>query len=72
MQFVWPFQAAYLITYLDDAHTVTIIGVPSRKYAWVMARTPQIPDAQYADLVQRMTDMGYDVSLLQKVPQSPR
>jgi apolipoprotein D and lipocalin family protein len=72
MQFVWPFQAAYLITYLDDAHTVTIIGVPSRKYAWVMARTPQIPDAQYADLVQRMTDMGYDVSRLQKVPQSPR
>jgi lipocalin len=37
-----------------------------------MARTPQIPDAQYADLVQRMTDMGYDVSRLQKVPQSPR
>jgi apolipoprotein D and lipocalin family protein len=72
MQFVWPFQAAYLITYLDDAHTVTIIGVPSRKYAWVMARTPQIPDAQYANLVQRMADMGYDVSRLQKVPQSAR
>lgn len=72
MQFVWPFQAAYLITYLDEDYTETIIGVPSRKYAWIMARTPQIPESRYNDLVRRMADMGYDVSRLQKVPQSGR
>ncbi len=72
MQFVWPFQAAYLITHLDDDYTETIIGVPSRKYAWIMARTPQIPESRYNDLVRRMADMGYDVSRLQKVPQSAR
>jgi apolipoprotein D and lipocalin family protein len=37
-----------------------------------MARTPQIPEAAYAADVERLRAMGYDVSKLRKVPQSPR
>ena len=69
MQFVWPIQAEYLIVYLDDAYTRTIIGRTARDYVWLMARTPTIPDAEYAALVKRIGDMGYDVSKLVKVPQ---
>ncbi|MBK7975051.1 MAG: lipocalin family protein [Deltaproteobacteria bacterium] len=69
MQFVWPIQAEYLIVYLDDGYTRTIIGRSARDYVWLMARTPTIADAEYAELLKRIGDMGYDVSKVEKVPQ---
>ena len=69
MQFLWPFKAAYLITYLSDDYQTTIIGVPSRKYAWIMARTKTLPDAEYAVLMKELKRQGHDISKLRKVPQ---
>jgi len=69
MQFLWPFRAAYLIVYVDPDYQTTIIGEPRRRYVWVMARTPQIPEASYAALLQRLVESGYDTAQLQQVPQ---
>ncbi len=69
MQFIWPIKAEYVIVYLDDAYTQTIIGRSARDYVWIMARTPQISDADYAAHVERLRALGYDVSKLRKVPQ---
>lgn len=69
MQFIWPFKADYLITYLSPDYQTTIIGVPSRKYAWIMARTKTIPDATYENLVKELKRQGHDISKLRKVPQ---
>ena len=70
MQFVWPFKAAYLIAYLDADYETTVIGVPDREYVWIMARTPQIPEADYQRLIAELTVQGYDLKKLRKVPQS--
>jgi apolipoprotein D and lipocalin family protein len=72
MQFVWPIKAEYVISFLDPGYSETIIARSKRDYAWIMARTPQIPEAAYAADVERLRAMGYDVSKLRKVPQSPR
>lgn len=72
MQFIWPFKSAYLILYLDDAHETTIIGVPSRKYVWIMARNPTIPESRYQELVEFLDSIGYNTTRLQRVPQSGR
>lgn len=72
MQFVWPIKAEYVIVYLSDDYSQTIIGRTDRDYVWIMARTPRIPDADYEALVQRVRDLGYDTTHLRKVPQSPR
>ncbi|MEX1116883.1 MAG: lipocalin family protein [Akkermansiaceae bacterium] len=69
MQFVWPFKAAYLITYLDEDYETTIIGVPNRNYAWIMARTKTLPDAQFAKLGKILADTGHDITKLRRVPQ---
>ena len=69
MQFVWPFKAAYLITYLSEDYQTTIIGVPDRKYAWIMARTKTLPEATYQKLVAELKRQGHDVSKVRKVPQ---
>ena len=66
MQFVWPIKADYRIVYLDDAYQQTIIGRTSRDYVWVMARTAQISDQDYSALVSRVSELGYDIELLQK------
>jgi apolipoprotein D and lipocalin family protein len=69
MQFVWPIKADYRITYLDADYTQTVIARQARDYVWIMARTPSISDTDYATLVRHVAALGYDVSLLQKVPQ---
>jgi apolipoprotein D and lipocalin family protein len=72
MQFIWPIKAEYVISYLDPGYSETIIARSKRDYAWIMARTPEISAAAYAADVERLKAMGYDVSKLRKVPQSPR
>ncbi len=69
MRFIWPIKADYRIVYLDEAYTTTIIGRNKRDYVWLMARAPDMPEARYRELAQLIGDMGYDTSLLVKVPQ---
>lgn len=68
MQFIWPIKAEYLIAHLDAEYTQTIIARNARDYVWIMARRAQISDDEYAKLVQKVADMGYDISQLRKVP----
>lgn len=64
MQFLWPIKADYRIVYLDDQYEQTIIGRTSRDYVWVMARTPNISESDYAQLVSIVESLGYNTSLL--------
>lgn len=72
MQFIWPFKSAYLIVYVDDDYETTIVSVPDRSYAWIMARTAQISDQRYEALVDELRGMGHDLSKLRKVPHTKR
>jgi apolipoprotein D and lipocalin family protein len=46
-----------------------MIGRSKRDYVWIMARTPSIPDADYAKLLDLLNSYGYDIHRVQKVPQ---
>jgi apolipoprotein D and lipocalin family protein len=69
MQFIWPIKAEYLVIYLDEDYTQTVIGRTARDYVWIMARTPQMPEADYQRIVGRLAELGYDVAQIEKVPQ---
>lgn len=69
MQFLWPIKAEYLIVYLDEGYTRTIISRNKRDYVWIMARTPAIPDEDYRKLVEEVSLQGYNIDKLRKVPQ---
>lgn len=69
MRFIWPIKADYRIVYVDDSYQVTIIGREKRDYVWIMARTPQIPESVYQDLLSRVENEGYDMSKVRLVPQ---
>ena len=70
MQFIWPIKAEYRIAYLDENYQRTIIARNARDYVWIMARTPQMSDADYQALVNLVKGWGYDTSKLRKVPHS--
>jgi len=72
MQFVWPIKAEYVIAYLDPDYRQTIVGRSKRDYVWLMARTPSISEADYAEQVARIAALGYDTTQLRRVPQSQR
>ena len=69
MQFLWPFKMPFLIIDLDEDYSYTVIGYPSKKYVWIMARKPQIEAALYNLILDNLSEVGYDISLIQKVPQ---
>ena len=68
VRFLWPFLADYLVIDLADDYSFTVIGVPSRKYLWIMARSKTMDPKTYANVVERIAAQGYDVSKIQKIP----
>lgn len=69
MRFIWPIKADYRITYLKDDYSTTIVSRQKRDFVWIMARTPEISDAEYDHLVSLVAAQGYDLSKLRRVPQ---
>lgn len=70
VQVFWPLKAQYIVAYLKDDYSQTIVARDARDYAWIMARTPSVSPADYAALVARVRQMGYAVENLRKVPQA--
>jgi apolipoprotein D and lipocalin family protein len=71
MKFFWFLPAGdFLIIDRDEAYTRTVITVPDRRWVWLMARTPSIPDSEYQAMLAMLTQKGFDTTKLRKVPQT--
>ena len=60
----------YWVLDLDPQYQLAAVGDPSKKYLWILSRTPQISEATYKALTQRLSVMGFDVSRLEKTTQN--
>lgn len=69
MRFVWPFKAEFLVIWLDENYSQTVIGRSKRDYVWIMAREPELPEAEYLRILGFLAEQGYDIDKIQKVPQ---
>jgi len=69
MQFIWPFKATFLVIDLGDDYSYTVIGVPNRKYVWIMSREPILSDDTFSEITQKLAVVGYDISKIQKIVQ---
>ena len=70
MQFLWPFKSPFLIIDLDEKYNYTVIGVPNRKYVWIMARDHVLDDKVYSKIISKLEKVGYDISQIQKIEQN--
>lgn len=69
VSFFWFFYGDYFVLELDKDYQWAVIGSSSDKYLWILSRTPQMDDDLYNQLLEGLTQRGYDVSKLIKVPQ---
>ncbi|MGA3295477.1 MAG: lipocalin family protein [Candidatus Acidiferrales bacterium] len=68
--FFWPFYGNYWIIDLDPEYKYAVVGEPSRKYLWILSRTPAMSDAQYEQITRKIAGTGYDPSKLMRTRQS--
>lgn len=69
VQLFKPFWSKYLIIYLDKDYLYTAIGVPNRKFLWIMSRFPEIPEPEYARILANLKQQGYKTEKIMKIPQ---
>ncbi len=69
--FFWPFFGDYWILDLDPDYRHVLVGSPSRKYLWILAREPKMEAAAYQALVVKAARLGFDVARLEKTPVCP-
>ena len=67
--FFWPFKGNYWIIDLDPDYRWAVVGEPSRKYLWILSRTPTLAEAVYQGILERLKDKGYDPARLRKTAQ---
>ena len=66
IQFFWPFKGDYWIIYLNKSYRYAIVGDPSRKYLWILARSKRITQSTYQRLVRIAKSRRFDTSKLIK------
>lgn len=66
VQFFWPFRGDYWVLELDDDYRWAVVGVPSRKYVWVLSRSPFMDEDTLKLLLERIAAKGFDAAKIQK------
>lgn len=62
-------QGNYWVLYLDPDYQRALIGEPSGRYLWMLARTPAISAADREELNAAARAQGYDLSMLKDTEQ---
>jgi apolipoprotein D and lipocalin family protein len=70
VQFFWPFRGDYWVLHTSPGYQEAVVGTPSRKYLWILARHPQIQPQQYKKLVGIAQREGFDTRKLRKTSQT--
>lgn len=69
--FFWPFWGDYWIIDLGENYEYAVVGHPSRKYLWILSRTPAMAPAVYEGILERLRGQGYDTGRLRVTLQAP-
>ena len=61
--------ADYWVVELDPDYQWAVVGGPSRKYLWVLSRTPAVDAQAYEALLARLAARGFDPGKLERTTQ---
>ena len=70
VQFFWPIKFPFYVIDLAPDYSYTVIGLPNRKYVWIMSRDQTMDPMLYDQIMGRLVDIGYDASKIKRVPTS--
>ena len=69
VSFFWPFAGDYWIIDLGQNYEYAIVGHPSRKYLWVLSRSPEMDEDVYQSILARLQKQEYDTAKLIRTEQ---
>lgn len=69
--FFWPFYGDYWILDLGQNYEYAVVGDPSRKYLWILSRTPRMDEGLYQQLLSRMAGRGFKTEMMIRTVQTP-
>jgi apolipoprotein D and lipocalin family protein len=69
VQFFWPFKGDYWVIDLAPDYSYAVVGVPSRKYCWILSRTTVMDEAVYNRILERIKAKGFDVTKFNRTAQ---
>jgi len=70
VSFFGPFYVGdYWILDHDDAYRWSIVGEPSGRYLWILARSPHLEAADFTMLIDRAQRLGYNPALIHTTTQ---
>ena len=59
-----PWSAPYWVLWVSPGYDLAVVGVPSGRAGWVLARTPEIPESRLAPALAALAANGYDPARL--------
>ena len=70
VSFFWIFYADYKVIELDTAnYSYAMVTSSSKKYLWILSRTPYLDDTIYDTLIRKADEWGFNSSMIYKVLQ---
>jgi apolipoprotein D and lipocalin family protein len=72
VRFGWVGTGDYWVLVLNSFYEYAVVGEPSRKYLWILSRTPSMDRGTYRGLLERIEELGYDSSRVVPTRQTPR
>jgi apolipoprotein D and lipocalin family protein len=63
-----PFvKGDYWVLFVDSDYSYAVVGEPTGKTGWILARKPELGPNKYDNAVSVLQSMGYDTSKLERV-----
>jgi apolipoprotein D and lipocalin family protein len=70
VELTWPLKGELWIAYIDPDYQEIAIGLPNRKYVWILSRSPVMDPISYDRLLITLAFYGFDISKLRQTDQS--
>ena len=67
---LWLFPGDYWIIDLDFEYRYAVVGHPSRKFGWILSRTPTLDPTILNGIIERLEEQGYDFATFETTDQS--
>jgi apolipoprotein D and lipocalin family protein len=71
VSFFWPFYGNYWVLGLDPDYRWAVVGEPSRRWLWILSRTPQMAPEDLERAKAIAHEAGYDLAPLRITRQRP-
>jgi len=65
VSFFWPFAGDYWVIEVGKDYEYAVVSEPSKRYLWILSRTPKMDKVVYGDILERLNKNGFNISIIE-------